>query len=156
MEVDLPADTIIDAYADWVHVDRYLPCEFPFRFERIEYAPGSGPNKYPCTRYMFLDRSTLSAEMQAQLPEFFSETVYSVDREAGTINYSVDKIGPFGSRNYFACTTVDPLEGNASRVTTNSRFDLPRGASLAEYCGMLETLYRWQVTGIAQWAKSSR
>lgn len=145
-EVPRSASQFVRAAADWVGSMSYLH-ENPFAFTKCIYAEGSSKGKLPCTRLMYLDKSGMTKEQAASVPEYFRETLWKVDEEAHVLFYGVEG-EVVGMRNYFANKEVEPITGDRCRVTITARFDLRAEIDPGPLVEMLQRVYRAVILGI--------
>lgn len=146
-EIPISAEQFIDGVADWVGSVEHL-YENPFKFTKCVYADGSSKGKLPCSRLMYPDKSGLTKEQAAGIPEYFRETLLLVDREAHALFYRVEG-QPLGMRNYFANMEADPLDPSSCRATISARFELLSSIPPEPFVDMLHKIYRAVILGVA-------
>lgn len=152
-EIPISAQRFTDEAADWVKSMDYL-LDNPFKFSKCVHAPGSERGKLPCSRLMYIDKTGMTPEQAAALPEYFRETLMEVDREAYTLVYRVEG-DVIGMRNYFATKEAEPLGPDRCRATMSARFDLRSEIDPATFVSNLEAVYKAVILGIAKHAAGS-
>jgi len=147
-ELDVNADAFFEGAADWTGILDYLPDWHPFKFTHVSLGEGCEEGRFPITRLMHLDKSSLPEGTPPEsLPDFFRETLLAADAEAGTLNYRVEG-ETLGMRNYFAVKEIETLGPDRCKATINARFDFPEEADAEPLIAALMEVYRGVIHGI--------
>lgn len=152
-EIGISADDFFDAAADWQGIAGILPAEHPYKFSKVELVSGSVNGQAPCTRRMFLDKSSLPEDVAGGLPDYFQETMLVADKEAGTIVYRVEG-ETLGMRNYYGIKEIEPIDDKRCRVTIWARYDFPLDADADGMNDGLVTVYKGVIHGAEQARRS--
>ena len=154
-EAAVSADDWMTGAADWAeHVNFFIET-LPLKCTKSVYAPGMKKGQFPLTRHVTVDKSVLSKEEAAALPDVFPETLVWMDAAAHMLLYRIEG-EPWGMRNYFAFNEVEPLGPNTCKVTFSSRFDLPKEIPADAFLPGFHTAYKAMIAGIANYAKSKK
>jgi hypothetical protein len=152
-ELPISAARFVAEASDWVgSMDHLL--DNPFKFAKCVYASGSERGKLPCTRLMYIDKTDMSKEQAAALPEHFRETLFAVDHEAHTLVYQVEG-DVLGMRNYYATKEAEPLGPDRCRATITARFDLRSEIDPDTFVANLQAVYKAVILGIGKHASGS-
>jgi hypothetical protein len=154
-EASVAADEWMQAAADWAEHIEFIKARLPLKVSRCVYAEGMRKGKYPLTRLAHIDKSAMSKEEAAAVPDIFSETLIWIDSGARMLLYQIPG-EPWGMRNYFAFNEVEELGPNRCRVTVSSRLDLPKEVSVDNLLPAFHAAYKVMIVGTADYAKNKK
>jgi hypothetical protein len=154
-EAPVSADDWMMGAADWAEHVNFFIATLPLKCTKSVYAPGAKKGQFPLTRHVTVDKSVLSKEDAAAIPDIFPETLVWFDATARMLLYRIEG-EPWGMRNYFAFNEVEPLGPDKCKVTFSSRFDLPPGFPADAMLPGFHTAYKAMIAGIAGYAKSKK